>query len=120
MREFNLRDESDPNYVPDMLEVNDEIEALIYQIKMPLGTNQGEVLGEPDFGCDMDGVLFSTEFYMVSVDKILTDQVTQYSELAQIYPVTIVMQQVSASKYRNAILLDVKINGISTFGALMK
>lgn len=119
MKEFNLRDESDPNYRQDVLEVNDEIEALIYQIKMPLGTTKGEVLGEEDFGCDLDGLLFASEFYMVGFDRVVSDQIANFSELAQTYPVSVSMTDFPIDAYRTSVMLDIKINGKSTFGVLM-
>ena len=50
LQEFYFRDETDPNYVEDTYRVSDELESLIYQIRMTMGTTQGEVLGEPGFG----------------------------------------------------------------------
>ena len=118
LRDFNLRDESDPNYKANTLEVNDDIEALIYQIKMPLGTNRGEVLGESEFGCDLDGLLFASEFYMVGFNTVVTDQVMKFSELAQVYPVSVSMVNMPIDAYRSSVVLDIKINGKSTFGVL--
>ena len=119
MREFNFRDESDPNYRSDVLEIHDDIEALIYQIKIPLGTNRGEVLGEPDFGCELDGLLFATEFYMVGFNTVVVDQIAKYSELAQIYPVAVSMSEIPTDPYKTAVLIDVKIQGKSMFGVLI-
>lgn len=118
MRELNIREENDPNYMKGMLEINDEIEALIYQIKMPLGTNKGEVLGEPDFGCDLDSMLFSSDFYIVPFTTIVTDQVRKFSELATLYPVTVNAYNYGDDPYRSTIMLDIAINGKSAFGFL--
>lgn len=114
-----MRDESDPYYDANKFEVNDEIEALVYQIKMPLGTNNGEVLGEYDFGCSLEGLLFTSEFYMVGFDRVVTDQVAKYSELANVYPVAISIMNIPDGMYKSAVLLDAKINGKSTFGMLL-
>lgn len=118
IKEFNHRDESDPNYRGDVFEINDDIEALIYQIKMPLGTNRGEVLGEPEFGCDLDGLLFASEFYMVGFNTVVTDQIMTFSELAQVYPVSVSLTNMQIDPYRSSAVLDIKINGKSTFGVL--
>ncbi len=118
LRDFNLRDESDPNYRPAALEINDDIEALVYQIKMPLGTNRGEVLGESEFGCDLEGMLFASEFYMVGFNTVVTDQIMKFSELAQVYPVSVSLANVPIDAYRSSAMLDIKINGKSTFGVL--
>lgn len=114
-----MREETDPNYNPANLEINDEIEALIYQIRMSLGTNKGEVLGEPDFGCDLESIMFTTEFYAVSFNTVITDQIRKYSELAQYYPVAVQAYEYPTDPYRSAVLLDIKINDKSTFGMLL-
>ena len=114
-----MRDESDPSYKPDMLEINDEIEALISQIKMAIGTNKGEVLGEPEFGCDLEGMLFTTDFYMIPFDTMVTEQVKAYSEIAQAYPVSVSAVEWPIDTYRSAVLLDIKIDGKSSFGFLL-
>jgi hypothetical protein len=119
MREFNLRNESDPNYRADVFEVNDDMEALTYQIKMALGTDRGEVLGESEFGCDLDGLLFASEFYMVGFDTVVTDQIAKFSELAQVYPVGVQMTRMPLDEYKSAALLDIKIQGKSVFGVLL-
>lgn len=119
MREFNFRDESDPNYKRSVVEVNDDIEALIYQIKMTLGTNTGEVLGECEFGSNLEGLLFASEFYMVGFDQVVSDQVSKFSELAQIYPVSVSIKNIPITPFRSAAVIDVAINGKSTFGILM-
>jgi hypothetical protein len=119
MREFNFRDESDPIYKQDVLEINEDEEALIYQIKMSLGTNRGEILGECDFGCDLEGLLFASEFYMVGFSQVVSDQINKFSELAQIYPVSVSLKTIPINTYRSAALIDVAINGRSTFGVLM-
>jgi hypothetical protein len=66
LREFYLRPTEDPAYVPDQLEINDELESTVQQIKMTLFTNRGEVLGEPNFGVEVEKYLF--EF---SIDPFL-------------------------------------------------
>lgn len=119
MRELNLRDESDPNYRTEMMEVNDDIEALVYQIKMTLGTNRGEVLGEAGFGTDLDGMLFMSEFNANGFNMVVSNQIETYSELAQVYPVGVEMVQMPISQYRSAVMLDIKINGKSMFGVLL-
>jgi len=58
LRDFYIRPESDPAHRPEQLEVTDDIESLLQQIKMTLFTNKGEVLGEPDFGLEVEKYLF--------------------------------------------------------------
>lgn len=120
MRDLYMRHENDPTYVPDRLEVNDEIEALVYQAKMTINTNKGEVLGEIEFGCNMEELLFSTNVYAMSFGSVLTNQIMQYSEYARIYPVRVNVKQLDDGVGRSTVLLDVMITERSVFGILME
>lgn len=66
VRDFYLRSSNDPAFRPDQLEVYDDLESMLQQIKMTLFTQKGEVLGEPNFGVDVEKYLF--EF---SIDPLL-------------------------------------------------
>ena len=120
MRDLYLRNENDPLYKPNMLETNDEIEALIYQAKMTINTNKGEVLGEIGFGCDMESLLFATNAYSMSFGSVLTDQIMQYSEYARLYPVRVSVNELDDGVGRSIVLLDIMINEKSVFGVLME
>lgn len=61
IRDFYMRPESDPKFRPDQIEVYNEIEASINQVKMTLLTRKGEVLGEPNFGINPEQYLFDFE-----------------------------------------------------------
>ena len=58
-RELYMRPPDDPAYKDGILEVSEEIEILLNQIKMILLTDQGDVLGAPDFGMSLEDMLFS-------------------------------------------------------------
>jgi len=44
LRDFYLRPETDPAYRPEQLEVHEDLESALQQIKMTLFTKKGEVL----------------------------------------------------------------------------
>ena len=54
LREIYFRDQNDPKYRADQVEVTDDLEATIQQIMMTIFTKKGEVLGEPNFGLNLD------------------------------------------------------------------
>ena len=61
VRDFYMRDENDPQFRADQIEVYDDVESCISQIRMTLLTRKGEVLGEPNFGLNLEGYLFDFE-----------------------------------------------------------
>jgi hypothetical protein len=78
LRDFYTRTGEDPKYLGDRLEVSDELESAIQQVKMTLFTKKGEVLGEPDFGIDLDGYLFEYSIDPARLAKDATGQINKY------------------------------------------
>lgn len=116
MREIYFRDESDPNYIPDILEVSNEIEALIYQLRMILGTSNGEVLGQVGFGANMEDMLFAYDFNPELFNAGLIEQTNLYSELARSYNLQFSVKKIQQDRHRDLGLVDIAINGKSIFG----
>ena len=57
--DFYVKAKGDPNYDPRKVHSESEIAQLIGQIETMLFTNKGEVLGQPDFGCNLDDLVYS-------------------------------------------------------------
>lgn len=77
LRDFYLRPEEDPQFEVDRVEISDDLESAIQQIKMTLFTNKGEVLGELEFGVDVDKYLFE---YSIDPEGIANDAATQINK----------------------------------------
>lgn len=78
LRDFYLRPEGDPAFRPDQLEVYDDLESALQQIKMTLFTNKGEVLGEPDFGLQVEKYLFEFTIDPFNLTKEAGGQINKY------------------------------------------
>ena len=74
LRDFYTRTMEDPKYLGDRVEISDELESAIQQVKMTLFTKKGEVLGEPDFGIDLDSYLFEYSVDPMSLSQDATSQ----------------------------------------------
>ena len=61
IKEIYTRSQNDNLYV-DILEHNNDIESILSQIRLILGTRRGEVLGNYNFGCGIEDLVFSTKF----------------------------------------------------------
>lgn len=66
---------TDQNYSV-ALETEDEIEMILAQIKMVLGTNTGDVLGSPYFGVDIKRYIFSMSYNEEELNQMITDGIT--------------------------------------------
>lgn len=115
MKEFYFRDELDPNYIPDLLETSNEIEALIYQIKMTLNTSKGSVLGSTQFGASLEDLLFITNYNQNNWKAKVNEQLNAYSMLAREYKIDIDTVKYTQG-YSDIGLIDIKINNKSIMG----
>jgi len=115
MKEFYFRDDLDPNYIPDLLETSNEIEALIYQIKMTLNTSKGSVLGSTQFGASLEDLLFITNYNQNNWKAKVNEQLNAYSMLAREYKIDIDTVKYTQG-YSDIGLIDIKINNKSIMG----
>jgi phage baseplate assembly protein W len=77
-RDFYLREENDPAFRPSQLEVYDDLESTIQQVKMTLFTRKGEVLGEPDFGINIEKYLFEFSISPFRLSNDAESQINKY------------------------------------------
>lgn len=117
-RDLYMRDPTDPNFKSGILEVSDEIEMLISQIKMILLTNKGEVLGAPDFGLNLEEQLFTLNRNEYTIRGMIQDQVMSFCELANKYRVTFDVK-FARGNVRDMCLINVVIDGTKAFGVLV-
>ena len=88
---------------------------------MILGTNKGEVLGEPGFGANMDDMLFSFDFEPSAFSRALIAQVNMYSELSRDFDIKFGVKRVTLNRSGgDAGLVDIIVNGRSIFGFVFK
>jgi len=72
-----------PRFVVNKIVEDDLIRVIIQKYEMILFTNKGDLLGDPDFGCDLPRLLFQTKVSAQGVRKIILQQIQKYiTELA--------------------------------------
>jgi hypothetical protein len=72
-----------PRFVVNKIVEDDLIRVIIQKYEMILFTNKGDLLGDPDFGCDLPRLLFQTKVSAQGVKKIILQQIQKYiTELA--------------------------------------
>jgi len=118
-REIYMRDPSDPFYRSEILEVNDEVEMLLGQIKMMLYTNRGEILGAPDFGANLEEYLFTFSVNEYALRKMLMDQTIKFIPLAEKYQVDYDIKFAQGT-VRDICVIDIKILNQPVFGVVVK
>lgn len=80
--DFNIRGTDHPRYNQYRITEERRIELLLQKLELCLMTNKGEVLGDPDFGCDLEYYLWRTDASKESIKSTIYEQVNRYiSEL---------------------------------------
>ena len=116
IREIYIRDENDPYFNPTIIDYSNEVESVISQIRMILGTKNGDVLGSYDFGVDLEEMVFNTRFAADQVMEKVNDQIDKYvKHRDQMYVYCDISFGDSGMGYDYAIL-DIYINGVKSIG----
>lgn len=67
-----------PKFIVNKIIEDDVIRVIIQKYEMLLFTNKGELLGDSDFGCDLQKLLFETRIAKSGVRTIIIDQINKY------------------------------------------
>lgn len=110
-RDFYMRSEDDPKFRPDQIEVYDELESTINQVKMTLLTNKGEVLGEPSFGLEVTKYLFDFELDPFKLSDEANAQIQQFVSEAQKRKITARPSYTTDDKDRKIYVLQIEVSG---------
>jgi phage baseplate assembly protein W len=85
--DFYIKYIGDPNYNATQLQNNGEIEQLITQIETILFTRKTEVLGTPEFGCNLEDLVYSLNQNEFNIKQEIQNQINSYCPLATKYRV---------------------------------
>jgi hypothetical protein len=80
--EIYPRTPDDPRYKEGLLHTDDEVEILIGMIKQCMLTTPGEVLGDPYFGIDLEGLLFDFSVDQGTLERAIRLHLITYVPLA--------------------------------------
>lgn len=78
IREIYTRDANDPLYDENKIENNGLLEVLLSKLRMILGTNKGEVLGEYPLGIDIESLVFKTRKNAKEIENEIHNQLGMY------------------------------------------
>ncbi len=119
LHDIYSRGEAENKYNPNIVEVTDELSQLILKIENVLFTRKGEVLGVPDFGCNLDDLIFSLVLNESVIQQRINSQIQSYCLLDYDTRYN-VDTRVSffQTEGRNGALVDIYINETRVIGAL--
>ncbi len=98
-----------PTYSSGVLECSDTLDGLIQKLEMIVFTNKGET-SDPNFGADMERMLWSTNLSSERIrDEVITQIATYIPELPSgMYDVSV---EIYEGTYRDIGVINITING---------
>jgi hypothetical protein len=118
--EIYIRDPEDPNFVINVLHHSNPIESILTKIKMILGTRQGEVIGDFNFGIGIEDLIFETRVSKLHLEEDIKRQINQYIDESANYKIEPVVSFGRAEEGYDFCVLDFFIDNEKTFGILVK
>jgi hypothetical protein len=83
--DFYIKYQGHPRFDPSQIMEDEVLNIILQKYEMILYTNKGELLGEPDFGGDLELLLHETKVSSTTVETNLHQQIQTYiTELANI------------------------------------
>ena len=119
IKDIYIRNPSDPNYVYGLYEHEDAIESIITKIKMILGTRQGQVMGDVNFGVAIEDLIYETRINKFDLEEKIRGQIIQYVYEAAQYKIDPKVSFGRAEGYDYCII-DFFINNTKALGVLVK
>jgi len=96
--EFYIRAAGDPNFDPYKIHSESEIAMVLTQLETILFTRKGEVMGDPNFGADLEDLIYMLNYNEGQVRSSIEEQIDLYSPLAKKHGAS-----VSVSFYRGTV-----------------
>jgi hypothetical protein len=107
--EFYVKAIGDPGFNIEKLQQDSDISMLLTQIETILFTRKGSVLGNPDFGANLEDYVYELRYNDYLIKKVINDQIQKYVPLAQKYPVDIQVDFAEESN-RHLMFLDITVD----------
>ena len=119
IQDIYIRNPEDPNYVYGVYSHEDAIESIISKIKMILGTRQGQVLGDVNFGIAIEDLIFESRINKFELEEKIRNQIYQYISETSKYQISPKVSFGQAEGYDYCVI-DFFIDNNKAFGVLIK
>jgi len=106
------------NYDPNRLEVSDALSQIILKIENTLFTRKTEVLGAPEFGVNLDDLIFSLVLNESVIEQKINQQLTSYCSNADNQFNINAKVTFYTTAERDGALVDIFVNEQRVIGAL--
>ena len=119
IKEIYIMDDKDPYYDDTIIDYQNEVESVISQIRMILGTLNGQVFGDYDFGIDLEYMVFNTKYASNKIMEKLNDEIDKYVYHSDNISIYCDINFGDSGEGYDYAVLDIYINGAKSIGFLI-
>ena len=119
IKDIYIRDDKDPYYDDTIIDYQNEVESVISQIRMILGTLNGQVFGDYDFGIDLEYMVFNTKYASNKIMEKLNDEIDKYVYHSDNISIYCDINFGDSGEGYDYAVLDIYINGAKSIGFLI-
>jgi hypothetical protein len=119
IQDIYIRSPRDPNFIYGIYSHSDPIESIIAKIRMILGTTQGQVLGDLNFGVGIEDMIFETRINNIDLEEKISKQITQYIAEASQYKIKPTVSFGHADGFDYCVI-DIYIDDQKVIGVLVR
>jgi len=119
IQEIYNRSPEDPNFNINVLDHSDSIESIISKVKMILGTRQGQIIGDLNFGVGIEDLIFETRLNKIQIEEQILRQIELYITESAYYKISPVVSFGKTNGYDYCII-DIYIDDDKVLGVLVK
>ena len=119
IKEIYIRGDKDPYYDDTIIDYQNEVESVISQIRMILGTLNGQVFGDYDFGIDLEYMVFNTKYASNKIMEKLNDEIDKYVYHSDNISIYCDINFGDSGEGYDYAVLDIYINGAKSIGFLI-
>ena len=119
IKEIYIRDKSDPNFEEGIVDFENDVESTITQIRVLLGTKEGDVLGNNTFGIDLEYLVFNTVKNSLDVQSLVADKIRSYVIPGKNITIDTDVRFGDSGKGYDYAIIDIILNGRKALGLLV-
>lgn len=119
--DFYIKNKFEPKYLDSLIIEEDIINVIIQKYKLIIFTNKGDLLGDPDFGGDIELLLFQTKVSESFVKNEIIKQINKYiPELMNMnYGLELIFTQ-DPNNYQDMLFIKFSITDVQVYAQFGK
>jgi len=118
IKEIYAKDPADPNYQENIIEHGDVYESVLQKVRMILYTKPGEVLGDPNFGVNLEEYIFSFNASNKKIKEEVENQIRKYIPEVLIMEISVDVK-FKKRKVKDICYIDIRIDGTDAMGLII-